>query len=114
MDEDTELEFIRTRSTGVVHVMMPEPEALTWHQKRLGVQDDCLGLQLVLGVVPTLCGRYLASLHDVEGERVDVFHDGALCGQCHAWLERQGLGHLAFQHEQSEDELSASNQGDRL
>jgi hypothetical protein len=95
------LEFVRTRTTGVVHILASTTDSEEWFRSHFGDVDDSITMQLVLGPLPTLCG-HVAYLLNRDGEsgdsKVSIFLDDELCQRCHGKLGDRA--YLAFEHEQ--------------
>jgi len=101
--DDVELEFVRHRRRGYVHVAVPRDpdtrqEVTDWDD--LSAEEQFEGvLGIIRRPVPTLCGRtQRVFLDGVTGdhELVDVFDDVDLCPSC-----RRALGEhapRAFEH----------------
>jgi hypothetical protein len=105
VEETGELRFVRHRSSGTVHVIVPgeQPWGRTDLRSLPDVEPDP-ALNLLFGATLTICG-YLAREHrDGIGRGdpiVETFADALLCRSCHRLLG--ALADRAFEHPQTAD-----------
>ncbi|SFQ26454.1 hypothetical protein [Amycolatopsis rubida] len=101
---DLQLEFVRHRRRGRVHVVVPrDPDTRQELAPTadLGEEEKFQGaLGFVRKATPTLCGRTMLVYFDGETgdhEIVDAFADDDLCGSCHRVLGPEHAAR-AFEH----------------
>ncbi len=101
---DIELEFVRHRHRGRVHVAVPHDPNIKPETVPIDDLDEEAKLQAALSFtrkpVPTLCGRApLVYFDGVTGDHeiVDTFDDNDLCWSCHRALGPEHSSR-AFEH----------------
>lgn len=110
-----ELQFVRPRRRGRVHVMVPadpdlEPALVRWSDLSEVDRATCM-LGLSRRIVPTLCGFTATVYFDNSGshEFIDTFDDRDLCQRCHGLLGDEH-GARAFEHPQPGCEPEAADE----
>jgi hypothetical protein len=111
-DSGLELQFVRHRKSGTVHVITPDDPDEIGEEYRFDEIPADLALAFACGDTPTICG-FLAHINIGETGDVKVSHfdDDDLCHRCHRVLGPDHQ-HRAFEHPRpSEDEDGPDGQG---
>jgi hypothetical protein len=108
-DSGLELQFVRHRESGTVHVIvLDDPDEVAEEFRFSEIPED-VALSFACGDTATLCG-YLARINvgETGDVKVSEFDDVDLCRRCHRVLGPEHQ-HRAFEHAQPEREPDAGN-----
>lgn len=100
--ESEDLEFIRNKRTGTVHVEVycPDPRDTDEPVRRLADCTDEEAMDIILGQTAMLCGERFAMCPGGHAEYVSEFPDEKLCRGC--WRALGDQSSRAFEHPQGD------------